>query len=182
MNTQNAEKIMRNQYNTGIFRAPDGSAAGVRSDRVGDNRLRLESFFLGDTVGHGVIHDRFGRLIGEATAEMSGSWRDDIFLLDELFRYTDGRTQARTWSIRLDGNRGYRITAPEMVGEGRGTASGNSLALDYRLRVPVGGREMTLRFDDRMYLLDDGVLINTSTAKKFGITLARLAFSFRRAG
>lgn len=87
---------MRKQNFIDIFRAPDGAAAGARPNRIVGNPLRLETFFLGDTVGQGVIHDRFGRLIAEATTEMTGSWRGDAFLLNEVFRHRDGRTQERS--------------------------------------------------------------------------------------
>lgn len=173
---------MQNLSNSGLLRSPDGAAAGGCSRLDLSTDLRLETYFLGDTIGRGVIHDSFGRLVTEATAEMSGRWEGNLFLLDEVFRYTDGRTQTRTWSIRINADRSYEITAPDMLGKGSGAANGNRLGLDYRLRVPVGSRELALRFDDRMYLLDDGVLINTSSARKFGIPVARLAFSFQRAG
>ncbi len=163
------------------MRAPDGpgcTQASTTEQRPTD--LRLETFFQGDTVGHGVIHDRFGRLIGEATAEMTGFWRDDTFVLDEVFRYTDGRVQDRSWVIHVEGQGHYRITAPDMIGDGIGLSEGNALRMDYRLRVPVGGRNLVLRFDDRMYLQEQDMLINTSTARKFGLVLARISFAFQR--
>ena len=69
-----------------------------------------------------------------------------------------------------------------MVGTGAGQSIGNQLLLDYRLRVPAGSRNLTLKFDDRMYLLDDGVVINTNTGRKFGFLVARISFAFRREG
>ena len=160
--------------------APDGATGAFTESRV-PTEFRLEQYFLGETQGQGVIHDRFGRLIGEATAEMNGFWQDGVFQLDEIFRYADGRLQERTWAIHIDGDGHYRISAPDMVGDGVGQVDANCLRMDYRLRVPAAGRTLALRFDDRMYLQGNDVLINTSTARKFGLVMARICFAFWRA-
>lgn len=167
-----------------IVRAPDGLArdagAATAPERPDAAVMRLEEFFLGPTRGVGVIHDRFGRLANQASADMVGRWDGETFALDEMFRFSDGRVQERVWRVQIGPDGGYRITAPDMVGTGTGNNDGNALDLDYRLQVPVGRRTMTLRFDDRMYLQDDGTVINVNTARKFGLVVARLCFVFRR--
>lgn len=160
--------------------ATDGARLDPATPFDRPESFRLESYFQGDTLGHGVIHDRFGRLIGEATAEMTGYWRDEAFILEELFRYADGRVQERIWTVQVEGERRYSITAPEMVGGGTGLAQGHGLRMKYRLRLPVGGRNLVLSFDDRMYLQGQDVVINTNTARKFGVVLARISFAFQR--
>ena len=41
--------------------------------------------------------------------------------------------------------------------------------------LPVGDRTFRITFDDWMFRLNDGVLVNRSYLKKFGITFAELS-------
>jgi hypothetical protein len=55
-----------------------------------------------------------------------------------------------------------------VVGVAKLQQAGNSLFLDYVLRLPYKGGEVDLRVDDRMYLVSPDILINESSMSKFG--------------
>ena len=46
--------------------------------------------------------------------------------------------------------------------------------LKYELVVPVGGSDYRFKFDDWMWKMNDGVVINRAVMKKFGIRIAEL--------
>ena len=141
--------------------------------------LRLERFFFGAVRGYGIFQDRFGNLRQEFTVDTVGTWDGDVFLLDEDFRFRDGKAAKRLWRVRVLDDLRYEATADDIVGTAHGLRDGRSLRWRYILAVPVGARIVNMRFDDRMFLQEDGVLINLSDARKWGIRLGRLAASFQ---
>jgi hypothetical protein len=46
--------------------------------------------------------------------------------------------------------------------------------------VPVGDSKYRLRFDDWMWAMNDGVLMNRSYMKKFGITVAEVTIFMQK--
>lgn len=140
----------------------------------------FEEYFLGPVRGHGILQDRFGGLRQELTVDMVGRRDGDLFVLDEYFRFRDGKTSARTWTVRLLGEGRYEATAPDIIGVARGAAEDNRIRWTYSLALPIGGRSVALHFDDRMFLQEDGVLVNVSDARKFGLRVVRLCLAFRR--
>jgi hypothetical protein len=52
--------------------------------------------------------------------------------------------------------------------------AGNSVFLDYVLRVPYNGDSIDLRIDDRMYLVSERVLLNESIMTKWGLEVGSL--------
>lgn len=143
-------------------------------------RFDFVAFFTGRVRGWGLFQDRFGKVRKEFTVDMFGEWRDDVFHLREDFVYRDGGRQQRVWHVTRNADGTYRATAADIVGAAQGTADATHMRWLYDLRVPVGGRKIVMRFDDRMFLQPDGVLMNVSDASKFGFRLGRLAASFKK--
>lgn len=140
----------------------------------------LTEYFSDTVEGTGIFRDRFGKVRLAFDVTMSGSWRDNTYRLEENFRYDDGRIQDRLWKIRRNGDRGLSATADDLVGTAMAEQLEDEVRWTYRMRVPVGSREITMTFDDRMYLRPDGVLLNVSEARKFGIVVGRLTAVYRR--
>jgi hypothetical protein len=153
----------------------------VPKDYAGERPVfRLEEYFLGRTVAHGVVQDRAGKVIKRMVVELDGTQEGGEFVLRERFRYADGTSEFREWRIRkLDEGR-YEGRASDVVGVATGIAAGNALSWRYTLRVPVGDSIYALAFDDWMWLLDDGVLINRASFSKFGVHLGDVTLSFRK--
>ncbi len=141
-----------------------------------------EEFFSGRLTAHGVIKDRSGRVIRYFNADIDASWKDGIGTLDERFLFNDGERDTRVWTLVPDGAGAYTGTAGDVVGEGRVTVAGNSMFLDYVLRVPWKDGSIDLRIDDRMYLVDPDTLINESRMIKFGLQVGSILLVIRREG
>jgi hypothetical protein len=165
-------------YETADHRPADGQTEP--RDGLDRPAFSFDGYFTGPVRGYGVFQDRFSALRQEFTVDMEGAWQGDVFVLNEDFRFADGKASNRVWRVRKLPDGLYSATAGDIVGTAQGTPSQHGIRWRYVLKVPVGGREIAMRFDDRMFLQEDGVLINVSDARKFGLRLGRLAASFVR--
>ncbi len=82
--------------------------------------------------------------------------------------------------LRPKGNNRYIGTAGDVIGEGEIRVAGNSMFLDYILRIPYGDGTLDLHIDDRMYLVNENVLINESKMYKFGIRVGEILLVIQR--
>jgi hypothetical protein len=61
-----------------------------------------------------------------------------------------------------------------------GHSSGSAMRWAYKMDLPVGDTTYRITFDDWMFLMNDGVLINRSYLKKFGVTVAELTLFMQK--
>lgn len=160
--------------------------AGCSSVKVDDFRaeqpaLDLREYFDGPVDAWGIVRNRDGRISQRFKVAINGTWNGDIGTLDELFTYSDGRTQRRVWTLRKNGNR-YVGTAADVVGEAQGEVAGNAFRFAYVLDFPYGDSTVHLNVDDWMYRVDETVVLNRSSITKFGVEVAQVMISFRKRG
>ncbi len=163
-----------------------GMLAGCSSMRIEDfsdekPELVLEEYFEGRLTAYGLIKNRRGRITSSFRADFIGSWDEDgIGTLDEVFVYNDGTVQERVWTFAPAGENRYIGTAPDIVGEADMTVKGNTLRMDYVIRVPYGNRTIDLSVEDWLHLQPDGVMLNHSYMRKFGVRVAELVVTIIR--
>ena len=75
----------------------------------------------------------------------------------------------------------FIATANDVVGEGRLIARGHTVLVDYILRVPYNNSTIDVHIEDWLHLQEDGVIINHSKMKKFGITVGELVITIIKA-
>ena len=75
-----------------------------------------------------MFQKRSGEVVKRFRVEIDGSLDGDKLILDEHFRYSDGTTQRRVWTLTEDTPGRWRGTAADVIGEARGEVSGNSCA------------------------------------------------------
>lgn len=144
--------------------------------------LDLEQFFDGELTAHGVVKDRGGKVIRTFNADISAHWADGVGTLVEDFVFDDGETQQRIWTLQPDGVDRFTGTAGDVVGEAALQLAGNSLFLDYILRLDYRGSQVDVRVDDRMYLVSPDVLINESILTTFGLRVGNLVLVIVKKG
>ena len=142
--------------------------------------IALEDFFQGDLVAHGVIKNRGGKIIRTFSATIEASWQGGVGTLDEDFLFDDGERDKRVWTLTPQENGEYTGTAGDVVGPGQLTLAGNSVFLDYTLRIPYGDGTIDVRVDDRMYRVSEDLLINESAMKKFGLRVGSILLVIQR--
>lgn len=152
------------------------ACSSVTVEDYADNKPALDpkTFFNGDMSAHGVVKDRSGKVIRYFNATIKAYWKGDIGTLEEDFIFDDGEEQRRVWTLTPNGRGGYIGTAGDVIGDGDIKIAGNSMFLNYVLRVPYNDGTIDLAIDDRMYLVSPTVMINESTMTKFGINVGSL--------
>ena len=143
-------------------------------------QLELDRYFNGRILAHGIFQQRGGEVVRRFTVVMDCHWEGHQGVLDEAFTYSDGSTQRRIWRLTKHADGRYTGTADDVVGEAQGQTAGNAFRWNYTLRLPVDGKEYEVQFDDWMFLVDDRVMLNRATMRKFGVTLGEVLLSFTK--
>ena len=115
--------------------------------------------------------------------EMKGKWNQNEGVLEEYFTFDDGEKSERIWKIKFTDNHNFTATAGDVVGTAKGSQYGNAMQMVYVLNLEVDKKKQTrykVTLDDWMYLLDDDILLNKSTIKKFGIVFGKLTIFFQK--
>ena len=142
--------------------------------------LDLAQFFNGKVIAHGIFQDRSGQVVKRFTVDMEGRWQGKEGVLDEHFTYSDGKKERRIWRLTQHADGRYSGTADDVAGIANGRAMGNAFQWAYTLKLPVDGQVYEVQFDDWMYLVDERVMLNRATMRKFGIRLGEVTLSFQK--
>lgn len=142
-------------------------------------KLDLRQYFNGTIDGWGMVQDRSGKVTRRFHVVIEAKWTGDTGVLDESFKWSDGKTEKRIWTITKNGDR-YSGTAGDVVGTAAGEAVGNALRWNYVLSLPVDGSTYHVDMDDWMYLIDERTLGNRTKMSKFGVQLAEITIFFRK--
>jgi len=143
-------------------------------------KMDLAQYFNGPVKAWGLVQDRSGNVVTRFDIDMNGTWQGDEGVLDEKFRYYSGEQKQRIWKIkRLSADR-YEGRADDIIGKATGETYGNAMRWTYEMDVPVGETTYKLKFDDWMWLMNDGVLINRSYMKKWGVTVAEITIFMQK--
>lgn len=140
----------------------------------------LREYFNGPVKAWGVVQNFNGRVTRRFDVQMIGTWDGDVGTLTEDFTYYDGEKQQRVWTIKRQADGSYEGTASDILEKAVGQTEGSAVRWNYVMDVPVDGTTYRLRFDDWMWVMNDGVLINRSYLKKFGITVAELTIVMQK--
>ena len=145
-----------------------------------DPKMNIKEYFNGPIKAWGIVQDWRGRVVRQFDIKMIGTWDGDIGTLSEQFFYYDGQTQERIWTIKKLDNGDYEGAASDIIGTAIGKEKGNAAQWVYIMDLEVDQRTFRIKFDDWMWCMNDGVLINRSYLKKFGMTLAELTIFMKK--
>ena len=141
----------------------------------------IRAILNGPIQSEGVIFGPTGAATSRFVAQMRGSWQGDAGTLSEDFTYADGSTQARLWTLKMGEGGTFTATAPDIEGLAQGQQSGSTVRMTYRLRLPAEAGCHVLDVTDWLYLMPNGVIMNKSEMRKFGIKVAELVATMRPA-
>jgi hypothetical protein len=158
------------------------SGCGNRLDYYKDSKPEadIQSYFNGNIKAWGLVQDWRGRVSTRFDVDMVGSWEGNVGTLKENFQYYDGRKQQRVWTITKNEDGTYEGTASDIVGKATGATKGSGVKWSYVMDIPVDGKIHRLKLDDWMWQMNDGILINRSYLKKFGITVGELTLFMQK--
>ena len=141
--------------------------------------LDLRTHLNGPLLCEGAIFGPTGRVSSRFRADMNVVWDGPKGVMSEHFIYDDGSTQNREWHLTLGTDGSLRAEASDVIGAGSGAIAGNALGLRYRIKLPETNGGHVLDAVDWMYLQPDGLILNRSQFRKFGIKVAELFCTIR---
>jgi hypothetical protein len=139
----------------------------------------LKENLSGRILSEGVIYGPNGKVTSSFVAEMLGEWEGDTGTLTEHFTYSNGKVQGRKWYLKIGTGNTFTATADDIVGEAVGVVSGSTVMMEYQIVLPPEAGGHTLTATDWLYLTQDGVIMNKSEMRKFGIKVAELIATMR---
>ena len=146
-------------------------------------KFDLRKHLSGPMKSEGMIYGPGGHVASRFVAEMNGTWNDKGGVLTEDFMYADsGQTQARRWTLALGEDGRFTATAPDVIGTAQGEVSGATVRLTYRIKLLEDAGGHVLDVTDWMYLMENGVIMNRSEMRKYGIKVAELIATIRPEG
>lgn len=157
------------------------SAIDIKQYGSNSPELDLYEYFIGETMGYGIVQDRKGVLTRQFTVDIIGTIEEDGSLkLYEKFDWSDGEKSTRTWIISKKTKHQYTGNAEDVASPADGTAYGNVLNWQYVLNIVVDDTSWKVNFDDWMFLVTDNVLINKAKMSKFGLTVGEVTIVFQK--
>jgi hypothetical protein len=141
----------------------------------------LKEHLNGKMICEGVIYGPMGRVTSSFAADFDITWTGDVGVMKEHFRYNDGSTQDREWTITLGKDGAFTSTAPDVPGGGTGMQAGFAVQMLYKIKLPDDAGGHVLNTVDWMYLTPDGTIMNRSQFRKFGLRVAELVACIRPA-
>ena len=142
--------------------------------------LKLEEYFNGKIKAWGLVQDYKKRVRRRFDVSMQASWQEETGTLEEDYQYYDGKSEKRIWTIQKIAPNHYHGFAEGIIGKAVGNVAGNAVNFSYRMKLEIGGKIFHFNFDDWMFLMNDGILINRSYLKKFGFTVAELTLFMQK--
>ncbi|MDP2205001.1 MAG: DUF3833 domain-containing protein [Alphaproteobacteria bacterium] len=165
----------------GVVMALGGCSSSPMKEYKGTTPdIAFEEFFSGNIKGWGLVQNRSGKVIRRFDVDMKGTWEGDTGTLEEIFTYYDGETQKRVWHIKKLGEGRYEGRADDILGKATGETAGSAARWKYSMDLPVGNTTYKITFDDWMFRMNDGIVVNRSYLKKFGVTVAELTLFMQK--
>ena len=140
----------------------------------------IKEYFNGPVKAWGIVQDWRGRVTRRFDVTMVGKWDGDVGTLTEHFDYYNGKKQERVWTIKKLSDGNYEGTASDIIDKATGKTEGSAVRWNYVMDLPVDDTTYRISFDDWMWVMNDGVLINRSYLKKFGITVSELTIFMQK--
>lgn len=134
----------------------------------------LKSYFTGELKGWGLIKNYQGKVTKRFTVDMTGTWEGDKGVLYELFTYSDGTTQERTWYLTKQENNSSTGTASDVIGTASGKQQGFAFNWNYDLLFESDNKQIQVHLQDWLYQVDNNAVISEARIKKFGVEVGKV--------
>ncbi len=139
-------------------------------------------FFTGHVRSWGVLENRSGQPTSVVTTDCVGEVENEtaghVLRMTQQLTIGQDPPMTRTWIMRRTGPNRFQATANDMVGTAVGEASGRAFRWTWMLATSPGNALRTVEMEQWWYLLDDGSMLNRTTIRKLGVTLARVSEHF----
>ena len=157
------------------------SSTSLDDPRLSTREFNLEEYFDGTSVAYGQFQDRFGKVRQRFVVNVKGSWDGSTLTLVEDFTYDDGRTEQRVWNLVKTGADTWEGKADGVQGVAKGEERGDTFNWGYTIDLPLAnGKTQRVTFDDWMWLMEDGRMLNKAIMSRYGVRLCEVTIFFEK--
>ena len=146
--------------------------------------FNLEEFFAGRVLAKGQFQDVFGTVRRRFDVVVTGTWDGETLKLVEDFEYADGTQEQRVWRLQKDGpttaEQAWTGYADGVLGTATGQERGDTFNWKYRIDLPVPDGTLRVQFDDWMWDLGGGRVLNRAYMKKYGVDIGEVLITFEK--
>jgi hypothetical protein len=152
--------------------------------KLSSGDFNLEDFFVGRVLAKGQFQDVFGTVRRRFDVVVTGSWDGETLKLVEDFAYADGTTEQRIWRLEKTGpivaDQTWTGFADGVLGMAQGIERGDTFNWTYRIDLPVPDGTLRVQFDDWMWDLGGGRVLNRAYMKRFGVDIGEVLITFEK--
>ena len=152
--------------------------------KLSDKDFNLEEFFDGRITAKGQFQDVFGTVRRRFDVVVTGTWDGETLKLVEDFDYADGTQEQRIWRLQKTGpivaDQSWTGFAEGVLGKATGQERGDTFNWKYRIDLPVPDGTLRVNFDDWMWDLGGGRVLNRAYMKKYGVDIGEVIITFEK--
>ena len=150
------------------------SHADISQYKQQQPKLDLQQYLNGKIAGYGIVEDRSGNVTKRFNFSGNANWDGPNGHFYETITYSDGNIESRIWILTKLSESSYEATTPDVIGKATIKVAGNAMNWQYTMNIKVNNSSYAINFDDWMFLMNDGRMINRNYFHKFGFTVGEL--------
>jgi len=156
----------------------------LEDEKLSARDFNLEEFFDARVTAKGQFQDVFGTVRRRFDVVVTGTWDGETLKLVEDFDYEDGSTEQRIWRLQKTGaitaDQTWTGFAEGVLGVARGAERGDTFNWTYRIDLPVPDGTLRVSFDDWMWDMGGGRVLNRAYMKKYGVDIGEVIIVFEK--
>ncbi len=143
-------------------------------------KFDIKKFFNGDIEAFAIVQDENGKIIDTKTVKINGRWEENKGVIQQNFILADGKKDSRTWLITANGDGTFEGVGHDVLTMATGKQKGGSGQMIYDLLVNGQNGREEIKFEDRMYLVNENSAIMISSMKKGYSPAGRIIMSLSK--
>lgn len=129
-------------------------------------KIDIKKFFTGDVEAFAIIQDENAKIIGTYSSKINGKWDENKGVIQHNFIDDSGNKENRTWLITLQPDGTFEVVGHDFTKTADGKQLGNAAQMIYSLIVRTKEGKEEVKFEDKMYLVDEKSMILISNFTK----------------
>ena len=153
-------------------------------EKLSKGDFNLEEYFDGRVLAKGQFQDVFGTVRRRFDVVVTGIWDGEVLKLVEDFTYAEGTTEQRIWRLKKTGpitaDQTWTGYAEGVIGTAKGQELGDTFNWTYRIDLPVPDGTMRVSFNDWMWDMGGGRVLNRAYMMKYGVDIGEVIITFEK--
>jgi hypothetical protein len=129
-------------------------------------KMDIKNFFNGDIESFAITQDQNGKISGTSTSKINSKWEENKGVMQEIFFDDKSKKDSRTWLITSNQDGTFDMVGHDMLTPVKGKQIGNAAQMIYSLSINAEGVKQEVKFEDKVYLVDEKSAVMISNFRK----------------